>query len=122
MLKAGIIIFICILVILVVLGAYTATEFGRFPSSEKYLLAVVLMAMPLIAIRITWTALAYFSHLEEFNDVHGSVVVRGFMATMEEFLVIIAYTVVGLMVQPQYQPPRDTEVAAQGRYEGKDEG
>lgn len=122
MLKAGIIIFVCIFVILVVLGAYTATEFGRIPYSEKRLLAAVLIAMPLIAVRIIWSVLAYFTHLEKFNIANGSVVVRGFMSTMEEFLVIIAYTIAGLMVQPQYQSHWDTEVAAQGNYELHNEG
>lgn len=120
MLKAGIIILVCVFVILVVLGAHTATEFSRVPSGEKRLLTVVLLAMSLIAVRIAWSVLAYFSHLEKFDIVHGSVAVRGVMSTMEELLVVIAYTIAGLMVPPQYESPRDTEMAAQGKYEVRD--
>jgi hypothetical protein len=120
MIKAGIIILVCIFVTLVVLGAHTATEFSRVPFGEKRLLTMVLLAMPLIAVRIAWSVLAYFSHLEIFNTVHGSVAVRGVMSTMEEFLVVIAYTIAGLIVQPQYESPQDTEMAAQGKYEVRD--
>lgn len=115
LLKVGIIMFVCIFVILVALAAYTATEFGRIPSSEKRILAVVLVAMPLIAVRIVYSLLVYFSNIQKFNILYGNIAVRGVMSTLEEFLVIIAFTVVGLVVPPQYQAAQDAEMAAQGK-------
>ena len=101
LLKAGILIFLAIYVCLVALAAKSATEFNRIPADEKWILVVVLAALPLLAVRLIWTLLAYFSEIQTFAIIGGSIVARILMATLEEFLIVIAFTVVGFMV-PRY--------------------
>ena len=110
LLKAGILIFLAIYVCLVALAAKSATEFNRIPAGEKRILVVVLAALPLLAVRFIWTLLAYFSDIQTFAIMGGSIVARVLMATLEEFLIVIAFTVIGLMVpRYMYMDAYDTE-------------
>ena len=68
----------------------------------------VLAALPLLAVRFLWTLLAYFSNFKDFQTYGGSVIVRAFMSTLEEMLIVIAYTIVGLMI-PKYTGNLDSE-------------
>ena len=117
LLKAGIIIFLVIYLCLVALALNSATEFHRIPAGEKRILVVVLAALPLLAVRFIWTLLAYFSDFKDFQIYGGSVIVRAFMATLEEMLIVIAYTIVGLMI-PRYTGNQDSE-AQSSLYEMK---
>ena len=108
LLKAGIIVFLVIYLCLVALALNSATEFNRIPAGEKRILVVVLAALPLLAVRFVWTLLAYFSDFKDFQIYGGSVIVRAFMATLEEMLIVIAYTIVGLMI-PRYTGNQDFE-------------
>ena len=107
MLKAGIIIFVIIYIVLCAVAICTALDFDKISPNEKRILAAVLLALPLIAPRLVWSLLAYFSHISTFNTFNGDIVVRAFMSILEEFLIIILYTVVGLMVPPAYQAESD---------------
>ena len=108
LLKAGVIIFLVIYLCLVTLAINSATEFNRVPAGEKRILVVVLAALPLLAVRFLWTLVAYFSDFKDFQIYGGSVIVRAFMATLEEMLIVIAYTIVGLMI-PKYTGNQDPE-------------
>jgi hypothetical protein len=101
LLKAGVLVFLAIYLCLVALAAKSATEFNRILAGEKRILVVILVALPLLAVRFTWTLLAYFSNFHTFRIYGGSVVVRIWMATLEELLIVIAFTVIGLMT-PKY--------------------
>lgn len=110
--KAGLIIFLVVYVCILVLAAKSATQFSAVPVGEKRVLAVVLLALPLLAVRILWSLLAYFGHMSNFSILNNgavAVLVRSFMSTLEESLVVIAYTVVGLMVGPAYGSQYDVE-------------
>jgi len=120
MLKAGIIIFLIIYLILCVLASYTAMEFSKIPSGEKRILAAVLVTLPFVLPRLLWSLLAYFSHITTFNVVEGSIVVRSVMSTLEEFLVIIMYTVVGLLVPPAYKKLPDAGLGRQSKSGAQD--
>ncbi len=108
LLKAGVLVFLVIYLCLVALAVYSATEFNRIPAGEKRILVVVLAALPLLGVRFVWTLLAYFSDFKDFQIYGGSVIVRAFMATLEEMLIVIAYTIVGLMI-PKYAGIQDPE-------------
>ena len=102
MLKAGIIIFLVIYAVLFAVAAYTALDFQKVPSGEKRILAAVLLALPLVIPRLLWSILAYFASIPTFNLITGSIIVRACMSTLEELLIIIMYTVVGLIVPAAY--------------------
>lgn len=115
--KAGLIIFLVIYAFLFVFGAKSVTEFNKVPVGEKRVLAAVLFALPLIGVRIAWSFIAYFGHGSTFSIISGSsmaIVVRAFMSLLEEFLVVIAYTIVGLLVPPAYGSQYDVEGQATG--------
>lgn len=73
--------------------------------SQKRIVGVVLLASPLIACRLLYSLLTDFSHDRQFSLVDGNVTIRLCMATIEEFLVVLMYTVLGVFT------PR-SEVAA----------
>ena len=91
------------------LAANSAADFRRVSTGERRILVVVLAALPLLAVRFLWTLLAYFSNLSDFQVYGGSVMVRAFMSTLEEMVIVIAYTVVGLMI-PKDTDSRDAEL------------
>lgn len=101
LLKAGVLVFLGIYLCLVALATNSATEFNRIPAGEKRILTVILVALPLLAVRFTWTLLAYFSNFHTFRIYGGSVIVKFWMATLEELLIVIAFTAIGLMT-PKY--------------------
>lgn len=108
LLKAGVIIFLIIYLCLVALAINSATKLNRVPAGEKRILVAVLAALPLLAVRFLWTMLAYFSDFKDFQIYGGSVIVRAFISTLEEMLIVIAYTIVGLMI-PKYTGNLDPE-------------
>ena len=96
--KGGIIIFVVMYAALVIFAVKSVTELSKAPSAQKRLLAVILAALPFILVRLVWSMLAYFSDIPRFNAYYGSTIIRVFMATFEEFIVVIAYTFVGFSV------------------------
>ena len=110
--KAALIIYVVIYVCVFLLAAKSASEFNVVPGGERRILAVVLFALPLLAVRILYSLIAYLGHISNFSILNNSadaVLVRTFMSILEEFLIVIAYTTVGLMVTPAYEPQRDPE-------------
>jgi len=65
----------------------TARDFNHIVPGERRIFIVVLAALPLLGARVLFGVLAIFG---------GNVAARVLMAVVEEFLVVIAYTIVGL--------------------------
>ncbi|XRM42652.1 hypothetical protein ABZX51_005861 [Aspergillus tubingensis] len=103
--KAGIILFLAIYIVLCILWSTTFRDLPRMAPSQKRIVGVVLLASPLIACRLLYSLLTDFSHDRQFSLVDGNVTIRLCMATIEEFLVVLMYTVLGVFT------PR-SEVAA----------
>ena len=114
LIKAGLIIFLIIFICLFLLIAKSASEISGLPSSEKRVLAALILALPLLGVRILFSLLAYFSTISTFSPTNGNVLVRAFMAVLEEILIVITYTLAGLLV-PKYSDARigDTEMENQ---------
>lgn len=114
LIKAGLIIFLIIYICLFLLTANSAGEINGLPSSEKRVLLAVIAALPLLGVRILFALLAYFSKISTFSLFNGSVLVRAFMAVLEEILIVIAYTLAGISV-PKHSDARmgDIEVRFQ---------
>ena len=64
-------------------------------TGEKRLAIAVIIALPFIAVRISYSLLAVFHHNHDFNLINGSVTIQVVMAVLEEFLVVIIYLIVG---------------------------
>ena len=116
LIKAGLVIFLLIYICLFPLVAKSASELKALPSDEKRILLALIVAMPLLAVRILFALLAYFSTISAFSPFDGNMVVRVFMGILEELVIVIAYTLAGLLV-PKYGVARvdDTEMDLQHR-------
>ncbi|KAF6233117.1 hypothetical protein HO173_008661 [Letharia columbiana] len=98
LIKAGLIIFLIIYICLFLLIAKSASQINGLPSGEKRVLSALIVALPLLGVRILFSLLAYFSTISTFSPINGNVLVRAFMAIFEEILIVIVYTLAGILV------------------------
>ncbi|KAI2819713.1 uridine kinase [Aspergillus niger] len=94
--RVGIILFLAIYIVLCILWSTTVKDLPRMAPSQKRIVGVVLIALPLIACRLLYSLVADFSHDRRFSLVDGNVTIRLCMAIIEEFLVVLMYTVLGV--------------------------
>lgn len=69
------------------------------PKQERRIPVAVALAIPFITVRLAYSVLAVFLHDHLFSVVGGSVAVRVGMATVEEFIVVIDYLVLGFSLK-----------------------
>jgi len=98
LMKVGIAIFAVIYVLLFALSVITMKDVGNAPREEKRIYIVVLIALPLIAVRLLWSILSAFGHSSDFSLQSPKPLIQLFMATIEEFIVVVCYTTVGLII------------------------
>lgn len=98
LIKAGLIIFLIIYICLFLLTAKSARETGSLRSGETIVLLALIVALPLLGVRMLFSLLAYFSTISTFSPTSGNVLVRAFMSILEEILIVIAYSLAGLLV------------------------
>lgn len=89
-------IFLFVYLLLFALTVITMKDVGNAPSGEKRIYFAVLAALPFIAVRLLWSILSVFADNKTFSINSGEPLVQLFMATIEEFIVVIFYTAVGL--------------------------
>jgi len=95
--KIGVIIFLCVYILLVLLSIITMKDVGNAPRGEKRIYLAVLTALPLLAVRMLWSILSAFSTSSSFSVLGGKPLVQLFMATLEEFFIVVVYTIAGLV-------------------------
>lgn len=96
--KIGVVMFLCIYLLLSALTVITMKDIGNARNGEKRVYLAVLCALPLLAVRLLWSLLSAFSTNPTFSLQNGKPWVQVFMAIIEEFVIVLAYTVVGLTV------------------------
>jgi hypothetical protein len=96
--KIGIVIFLVIYVLLFALIVITMKDVGNAPREEKRIYMVILVALPLIAVRLLWSILSVFGHSSDFSLDSPKPLIQLFMATIEEFIVVVFYVAVGLII------------------------
>ncbi|KFX88016.1 hypothetical protein O988_09188 [Pseudogymnoascus sp. VKM F-3808] len=96
--KIGIAIFIVIYLLLVFLTLITAGDLHRAPAGERRVYIAVVVALPFIAVRLLWSILSVFTTFKSFSAAGGNTVVELCMALIEEFVVVVMYTIVGLTI------------------------
>ena len=94
--KIGIVIFLIIYLLLSALVVITMKDVGNAPRGEKRIYFAVLAALPLLAVRLLWSILAAFSDNSTFSIQGGKPLVQLFMAILEEFIIVVMYTLAGL--------------------------
>jgi hypothetical protein len=94
--KAGVIIFFLIWLLLATLVVITIKDVSSAPKGERRIYFVVTIAIPLLAIRLLWSLISAFGHSRRFSVTDGSAVVLFFMAVLEEFTIVCMYVFAGL--------------------------
>lgn len=96
--KIGVIIFLITYLLLSALAIITMKDVRNAPRGEKRIYFAVLGAIPLLAVRMLWSLLAVFKDDSTFSIQSGKPWVQFFMATVEEFIIVVIYTLAGLTV------------------------
>jgi len=94
--KVGVIMFLIIYLLLLALAIITMKDVGNAPKGEKRVYFAVLGALPPLGVRLLWSLLAAFSNNPSFSITSGKPWVQFFMATVEEFVVVVLYVLAGL--------------------------
>ncbi|KAJ5738753.1 hypothetical protein N7493_001908 [Penicillium malachiteum] len=98
--QAAIIIFLLIYVTTCLLFVITVRDLREMLPSQKRIYICVFFALPLIAVRLLYSLISDFGHDAKFSLIDGDSSVQLAMATIEEFLVVLMYTMLGV-VTPQ---------------------
>lgn len=98
LIKAALIIFVVIYICLFLLVAKSTSEKERLPPGEKRVLLALIFALPFLGVRLLFSILEYFSTISTFSPIGGNVLVRAFMANLEEILIVMGYTLAGILV------------------------
>jgi len=96
--KAGLILYVFGFVAILVIAIMTLHKLGGVSSDERWLVWAVLIALPLILVRLAYSLTSVFAHDHNFNLVTGSVAIHVVMAILEEMAVVLIYLAVGWKV------------------------
>jgi amino acid transporter len=96
LMKAAIIMFVMIYLLVFALVIITMKDFRNAPRGEQRIYLAVLGALPLLAVRLLYSILSAFSNNVDFSIFNGKPLVKLFMAIIEEFIIVCFYTIVGL--------------------------
>ncbi|KAJ6032056.1 hypothetical protein N7540_002788 [Penicillium herquei] len=98
--QAAIIIFLLIYVMTCLLFIITVRDLHEMLPSQKRIYTCIFFALPLIAVRLLYSLISDFGHDAKFSLIDGDPSVQLAMATIEEFLVVLMYTILGV-ITPQ---------------------
>lgn len=95
--QVGVILYVVTYIALVLMTLGTIFNATYLPSGEKRFVWAVLIAMPLILVRLIYSLLLVFHHDKNFNLLSGSTVIFAVMTVVEEILVVLIYLTLGWM-------------------------
>jgi hypothetical protein len=92
LMKAAIIMFIMIYLLVFTLVIITMKDFRNAPRGEQRIYLAVLGALPFLAVRLLYSILSAFSNNVDFAIFNGKPLVKLFMAIVEECIIVCFYT------------------------------
>jgi len=96
--KASIGIFIASWTLVVFMTIYTLGKaHGASSRTQKIAVGVFAISLPLLAVRIAYSAVSIFAHPTSFSSIDGSVTIMLCMALIEEAIVVLMYEVLGFV-------------------------
>ncbi|KAG9843746.1 hypothetical protein KCU98_g7563, partial [Aureobasidium melanogenum] len=96
--KASIVIFIMSWALVVFLTIHTlGRAHGASSHTQRIAVAVFAISLPLLAVRIAYSAVSIFANLKSFSSVYGSVTIMLCMALIEEAIIVLMYEVLGFV-------------------------
>lgn len=99
--RAAVILFLLIYLATWLLFAITIPDFRNMKSSQTRIFLCVMVALPLIAVRLLYSLISDFGDNPQFSLVNGDETIRLGMCSIEEFIVVIMYTILGV-VTPRF--------------------
>ncbi|KGO47293.1 hypothetical protein PEX1_027560 [Penicillium expansum] len=93
----AIIIFLIIYIATCILWIITTRDISVMVSSQKRIFLCVLLALPFIAVRILYSLICDFGNNPQFSLISGDPEIQLVMATFEEFVVVLIYTILGVI-------------------------
>jgi hypothetical protein len=97
--KVGIILYLVGFAAMVIILFVSAPQTGAVPPKERRVPVAVAFAMPFILVRLLYSVLSVFVHNHIFNVFNGSVPAWVVMSVLEEFVVVVTYLILGLLVE-----------------------
>jgi hypothetical protein len=94
--RAAICLFLVIYIATCLLWVITVRDLHKMERSQKRIFFCVFLALPLIAVRLLYSLISDFGHNPRFSLIDGDIKIQIVMATIEEFLVVCLYTILGL--------------------------
>ena len=96
--RAGIVVFLVVFVFLAIITVITFFSIRSISKGEAPLLYAVALSIPFLLVRLIYALLVDFdTSSTTFNYITGSVIAQAFMATLEEFIVVLLYLTAGLL-------------------------
>jgi hypothetical protein len=108
--QVGIILYIVAFAGLTYFLLLSSSYRSSVPIQERRSPVAVALAWPLILVRLVYSALAVFLHDSNFSVIGGSIVLRVCMATLEEFIVVLDYLILGFSLR-KLEPEQQGELA-----------
>ncbi|OIW24602.1 hypothetical protein CONLIGDRAFT_692019 [Coniochaeta ligniaria NRRL 30616] len=94
--RVAVVLFLLIFLAALLLWAVTLRDFRNMQAGQTRIYLCVMVAMPLIAVRLLYSLISNFGNSPQFSLIHGDEAIRLGMASVEEFLVVIMYTILGV--------------------------
>ncbi len=91
----GVVLFIIAFVGIFLVLLISSGNTSVVPKQERSIALVVALALPFIAVRLTYSALLVFVHSGNFSLLDGSTAVRAGMALIPEIIVVSVYILLG---------------------------
>ena len=110
--EVGIGLYCAAYVALVLITGFTISKVSHIQSTDNRLVWAVIIALPLILVRLIYSLLVVFHHSHDFNLISGSVIILACMSVIEEILVVLLYLLVGWMTEA---PRKDAHGAITNR-------
>jgi hypothetical protein len=97
--RAGIILFLLVYLCIFLLCMITFSDFGVMVKSQRRIFVCVLLSLPLIGVRLLYSLIGDFDNNADnpFSMINGNVTIRLVMATIEEFLVVLMFSILGVV-------------------------
>ncbi|KAB5582950.1 hypothetical protein GE09DRAFT_1181850 [Coniochaeta sp. 2T2.1] len=99
--RAAIILYLMIYLATFFLWIVTLRDFSSMRKSQTRIFLCVMVAIPFIGVRVLYSLISDFGNSPQFNLVKGDEGIRIGMALVEEFVIVVMYTVLGV-VTPKF--------------------
>jgi hypothetical protein len=98
--KAGVILYIVCYIAIGATALLTLINSCYLTTEESRIAWAVIIAMPLISVRLIYSLLITFDHSHQFNILSGSALIHALMAVLEEMLTVLIYLGIGWTLAP----------------------